>query len=161
MEKFRKKWSNPPLFELVLPPHSFSCGLHSTFKQDRILLLCSHFSIFYCFWDITVFVFCHFCSSSKFIMGVYSGMFSRLEWVMSSLEWRSRETTNYRKWLKTPNKENQGNGNMFMVTQHVFKAESRMKKPKNEKSFLRGTEALKGNDNFFFFLLFASLLSSR
>ncbi len=53
-KKICKKWSNPPLFDLVLLPHSCSCRLHLNFKQGRRL------------WTI-YFVFTCFCYISPFL----------------------------------------------------------------------------------------------
>ncbi len=56
-------------------------------EDFELLILYSHiFAFFYHFWDITILFLCHFCSSSGFIMGVYCGIFSRLEWVKCNLK---------------------------------------------------------------------------
>ncbi len=61
-------------------------------EDFELFIFYSHvFATFYHLCDIMILVLCHFCSSSDFIMVVYYGILSRLEWVVSSLKWRSSE----------------------------------------------------------------------
>ncbi len=84
--------SNPAHFKLLLLARTLSYRHHSNFKPDRrlwtIFRLFTCFAVFCRFWDTAVLVWCFFCPSSDFIMGVYCGILSSLEWVMSSVEWR-------------------------------------------------------------------------
>ncbi len=84
----------------IVSATDFIQTLNKTEDFELFFLYSHFFAIFYHFRDITVLVLCHFCSSSDFRMGVYCEIFSRLEWVMSLLEWRSSEM-----WFKKSQKQ--------------------------------------------------------